>query len=202
MPVKRINHIAIVVPNIEEALVFYKDVLGLTLTHTEHVAGQEVLVAFLPAGESEVELLEPVNETSGVARYLAKHGPGMHHISIEVDNLEATLARLKEHGVELINEEATIGSGGKKVAFVHPHSTYGVLIELYEATPEEPQRRAAILEALRTRAVVERQVVAAGVMAFLRALHTELTTTIRDGKPSGITLKAEGEMPVEDDQPG
>jgi len=171
MSIKRIDHIAIVVPNIEEALGFYQDTLGLQLTHIEEVPEQEVIAAFLPAGESEIELVEPVNETSGVARFMAKRGPGIHHICIEVDNIEAALARFKARGVELINEEPSIGSGGKKIAFVHPRSASGVLIELYETTPEEPERRAATLEDLRTRLEVERQAMAAGISAFLHSLR-------------------------------
>lgn len=132
MTIKRINHIAIVVPDIDEALAFWRDALGLDLSHMEEVAGQESLVAFLPTGESEVELVEPTTDTSGLARYLAKRGPGMHHICFEVEDIASVLARLKEKGVQLINEEPTTGAGGKKVAFIHPKSTGGVLVELYE----------------------------------------------------------------------
>jgi methylmalonyl-CoA/ethylmalonyl-CoA epimerase len=90
------------------------------------------LIAFLPTGDSEVELVKPTTDTSGIARYLAKRGPGLHHICLEVENIEAALARLKEKGIQLINEEPTIGAGGKKIAFIHPKSTGGVLVELYE----------------------------------------------------------------------
>jgi methylmalonyl-CoA epimerase len=132
MAIKKIDHIAIVVPNIDEALAFWQEALGLTLSHTEEVSAQETLVAFLPTGESEVELVEPTTETSGMARYMAKRGPGMHHICFQVDDIEDTLAQLKAKGVQLINEEPTIGAGGKKIAFVHPKSAGGVLVELYE----------------------------------------------------------------------
>jgi methylmalonyl-CoA epimerase len=185
MSIKRIDHIAIVVPNIEEALAFYQDTLGLQLTHIEEVADQEVIVAFLPAGDSEIELVEPINNTSGIARYMSKHGPGIHHICIEVDDIETALAQLKGHGVELIDEEPAIGSGGKKIAFVHPHSAFGVLFELYETTPEEPERRAAILEGLQDRLDVERKAMAAGVSAFLRTLRR----TVRAGSAPGIVIK-------------
>ncbi len=171
MSVKRIDHIAIVVPNVEDATGFYEDALGLKVAHVEQVEGQDVLVAILPAGQSEVELLEPVNETSGVAKFLAKHGPGMHHLCLEVDCLDETLARLKAKGVTLINEEPTIGSGGKRIAFVHPKSTCGVLIELYECSEGEQLIRANILDDLRARLDVERQAVSAGVSAFLRTLR-------------------------------
>jgi len=132
MAIKKIDHIAIVVPDIDAALAFWRDALGLELSHQEEVSEQESLIAFLPVGESEVELVEPTTETSGIARYVAKRGPGMHHICFEVDDIEATLARLKEQGVQLINEGPTIGAGGKRIAFIHPKSTGGVLVELYE----------------------------------------------------------------------
>ena len=132
MAVKRIAHVAIVVPDFERALAFWRDALGLELTHTEEVQEQESVVAFLPTGESEVELVKPATETGAVARHLSKRGPGMHHICFEVDNIEETLARLKAGGVRLINAEPIIGAGGKKIAFIHPASTGGVLVELSE----------------------------------------------------------------------
>ena len=132
MAVKRIDHIAIVVDDIDNALTFWRDTLGLDMTHLEEVKEQESIVAFLPTGGSEVELVKPTTETSGVAKYLAKRGPGMHHICLEVDNLEEMLAQMKARGVKLINETPTIGAGGKKIAFVHPSSTNGVLVELYQ----------------------------------------------------------------------
>ena len=132
MPIKKISHIAIVVPDINEALTFWQDALGLDLSHVENVPAQETRVAFLPTGGSEVELVEPTNDTSGMARYMAKRGPGIHHICFEVEGIEGILAQLKAKGVQLINEEPTIGAGGKKVAFIHPKSTGGVLVELYE----------------------------------------------------------------------
>ncbi len=132
MLIKRIHHIAIVVPDINEALTFWQDALGLDLSHVEDVPAQETKVAFLPTGGSEVELVEPTSDTSGMARYMAKRGPGIHHICFEVEGIEGILAQLKAKGVQLINEEPTIGAGGKKVAFIHPKSTGGVLVELYE----------------------------------------------------------------------
>ena len=98
----------------------------------EDVAEQETLVAFLPTGESKLELVQPTTETSGMAKYLVKRGPGMHHVCLEVDDIEAALARLKKKDMQLINEEPVIGAGGKKVAFIHPKSTGGVLVELVE----------------------------------------------------------------------
>jgi len=132
MAIKKINHVAIVVSDIDEALGFWRDALGLKVVHVQDVPEQESLVAFLPTGESKVELVEPTTNTSGVARYIEKHGPGMHHICFEVDDIEETLAGLKGKGVQLINEEPVVGVGGKKLAFIHPKSTGGVLVELYE----------------------------------------------------------------------
>jgi len=133
MAVIRIDHIAVVVEDIENARRFYEDALGLNLTHVENVEEQGSIVAFFPTGGSEIELVQPTTDDSGVARYLAKRGPGIHHICLEVDNIQATLDDLKAKGVELINETPVTGSGGKQIAFIHPRSTSGVLIELYQA---------------------------------------------------------------------
>jgi methylmalonyl-CoA epimerase len=192
MAVKRIDHIAIVVPNIEEALRFYEGALGLTVEHTERVSiPEDVIVAFLPAGDSEIELVEPVDETSGVARYLEKRGPGIHHIALEVDDIRVTLARLKRRGVELINEEPTIGSGGKLVGFIHPRSANGVLVELYELTEGEAQRRTDILDDVRERLIVEGQSLAAGLSAFVEALRTDAGRP----EPEGILISPEEDAP-------
>ena len=169
--IKKISHIAVVVPELEDAMAFWVDALGLNLSHVEHVADQGVNVAFLPAGESDIELLEPHDRESGVARYLQKRGPGMHHICFEVDDIEATLVRLKAAGVPLIDEEPTIGTGGKKIAFVHPKGTGGVLVELYELTPEEPALRLERLNQMRRRLSEGGQVYAAAVRTFLASLR-------------------------------
>jgi methylmalonyl-CoA/ethylmalonyl-CoA epimerase len=130
--IKRIDHIAVVVPEVESALGFWRDALGLELEHVEEVAEQKSVVAFLPVGQSDVELVKPTTDDSGVARFLHKRGPGIHHICFEVEALEAVLAELKGKGVRLINETPTLGANGKRIAFIHPESTNGVLIELYE----------------------------------------------------------------------
>ncbi len=130
--IKRIDHVAIVVENLEDALTFWQDALGLEIAHTEDVPEQESLIAFLPVGNSDVELVKPTTDTSGIARYLDKRGPGIHHLCFEVDDLEATLDRLDSLGIELINREPTVGAGGTRIAFVHPRSASGVLVELYE----------------------------------------------------------------------
>lgn len=130
--IKKVDHIAVVVPNLDEATKFWVEALGLTLERVESVPREGVDVAFLPVGESEIELLQPTDPESGVARYLEKRGPGLHHICLEVDDIEATLARLRAAGVPLINETANISESGKQYAFVHPKGTGGVLVELYE----------------------------------------------------------------------
>ncbi|MBI5291704.1 MAG: methylmalonyl-CoA epimerase [Chloroflexi bacterium] len=131
--IKKISHIAIIVPDLDASLAFWRDTLGLELSHTEEVASQESIVAFLPAGEGEVELVQPTTDTSGAARFLARRGPGLHHIALEVDNLDEMLARLKAKGVRLINETPIAAAGGNRAAFIHPESANGVLVELYEA---------------------------------------------------------------------
>jgi len=130
--IKRVDHIAVVVADIESSLGFWRDALGLELAHIEDVPDQKSLVAFLPVGESEIELVRPTTDDSGVAKYLQKRGPGMHHISLEVDDIEGMLAQLKAKGVRLINETPVLGAGGKQIAFIHPESTSGVLVELYQ----------------------------------------------------------------------
>lgn len=130
--IKKVNHIAIVVEDIDEALLFWRDALGLELRQVEAVPDQASVVAFLPVGEGEIELVKPTTEDSGVARYLKKRGPSIHHICFEVDDIQATLAQLRSKDVRLINETPLIGSGGNKIAFIHPESTHGVLVELYE----------------------------------------------------------------------
>ena len=115
---------------------FWEGALGLKLARTESVPEEGVDVAFLPVGDSNVELLKPTVADTGVARFLEKRGPGIHHMCFEVDDIEATLAQLREHNVQLINEQPQEGHGGRKYAFVHPKSTGGVLVELYQLSGE------------------------------------------------------------------
>jgi len=130
----RINHLAIVVEDIQVALGFWRDALGLPLGKVETNAGEEVEIAFLPLGESEIELLAPTNDTSGIAKYLAKRGAGMHHVCIEVEDVAETMQRLAAHNIELINDVPKTNADGTKYCFVHPKSAFGVLVELYEVT--------------------------------------------------------------------
>ena len=131
MPIKRIDHIAVVVENLEHALGIYRDALGMKLDHVETIPEQDVKIGFLPSGETAVELLEPINPDSGIGRYLAKRGEGLHHICLEVDDIEATLSELKAKGAQLIDETPKRGAHGK-IAFIHPKGAHGVLIELLE----------------------------------------------------------------------
>ena len=130
--VKQINHIAVVVEDVEKALSFWRDALGMDLHDVRDVPAEKSKVAFLPLPGSEVELVQPTSDDSGIAKYLAKRGPGMHHICLEVDDIEGMLTQLRSKGVRLINEEPRTGADGKKYAFIHPESTSGVLVELYQ----------------------------------------------------------------------
>jgi len=130
--VKSINHVAVVVEDMEKALSFWRDALGIELHEMRDVPAEQSQVAFLPLQGSEVELVMPTNEVSGIAKYLVKRGAGMHHICLQVDDILGMLARLKSQGVRLINEEPRITADGKKYAFIHPESALGVLVELYE----------------------------------------------------------------------
>ncbi len=127
----KINHIAVAMPELENAIPFWQEQLGLTLNHVEEVPSQQSKVAFLPVGESEVEIVCPTTEESGMAKYIEKRGPGLHHICFEVDNIDEMLAELKAKGVRLIDETAK-ELPGRKMAFIHPKSSNGVLVELYE----------------------------------------------------------------------
>jgi methylmalonyl-CoA/ethylmalonyl-CoA epimerase len=130
-PIK-VNHIAVVVPDVEQALKFWQDGLGLSLERTERNDHEAVNIAFLPVGDSEIELIAPTSEDSGVAKYLTKTGGGLHHICVEVHDIEASLAHLKAGGFELINETPRTRDDGIRYAFIHPKSAGGVLVELYE----------------------------------------------------------------------
>lgn len=129
---KKISHIGIAVENIEAALPFYTNVLGLEFEGTEVVEEQKVKVAFLVIGESRIELLEPTAPDSPVAKFLEKNGPGIHHLAYQVDGLEGRLASLREQGVRLIDETPRLGAHRTRIAFLHPKASGGVLTELCE----------------------------------------------------------------------
>lgn len=135
--ITKINHIAIVVADIDGALSFWRDALGLVVDHIEDVPSQKAVVGFLTCGESEVELVRPTAEDTSVAKFLAERGGGMHHLCFEVDDIDAMLLQLKDKGVRLINETA-MELPGRKISFVHPKSTGGVLVELYQLAGKDP----------------------------------------------------------------
>ncbi|HET9345767.1 MAG TPA: methylmalonyl-CoA epimerase [Candidatus Limnocylindrales bacterium] len=128
----RVHHVAVVVADMQPALSFWRDTLGLELEVVEDIGQDRVRIAFLPVGESKVELVEPTDDTTGVARFLANKGEGFHHVCFEVANLAETLLRLEIDGVELIDTAPRKGAEGP-VAFLHPRSCHGVLVELIEA---------------------------------------------------------------------
>lgn len=128
----KIHHVALVVASIERSLVFYRDLLGLDLETTMDIPTDRVRIAFLGVGESKVELVEPTDDSTGVARFLASKGEGFHHVCFEVADLSAALTRLAIDGVELIDTAPRRGAEGP-VAFLHPRSCHGVLVELIEA---------------------------------------------------------------------
>jgi methylmalonyl-CoA/ethylmalonyl-CoA epimerase len=131
---KRIDHIAVVVQDLDAALQVYRDALALPLERVEDIPGEQVKVAFLPLpeGDGEVELVQPTSDDTGIARYLAKRGEGMHHICFEVDDIQAAMDELVASGLQVLEEEPRLGSQGQKYVFIHPKTAHGVLIELYE----------------------------------------------------------------------
>ena len=132
MKALKVDHIGIAVNNLEESLKFYTEVLGLTALGTEVVEEQKVKVAFIPCGDSELELLESTSPDGPIAKFIEKNGEGIQHIAIKVDDIDATLAELKEKGVRLIDEKPRYGAGGARIAFLHPKATKGVLLEISE----------------------------------------------------------------------
>lgn len=133
----RIDHIGVAVRSIDEALAIYR-ALGLQEIRREEVSTQGVVAAFLPVGESRIELLEPTAPDSTVARFLARRGPGVHHVCFAVDDLDAALQDLQARGFRLLNPKPVPGAGGKKIAFLHPDAGNGLLIELSESVGASP----------------------------------------------------------------
>jgi methylmalonyl-CoA/ethylmalonyl-CoA epimerase len=125
-----LDHIGIAVSNIDDALVFYRDALGVDVEPPEDVPSQGVRTRFIPLAGTALELLEATGDDSPIARFVARRGPGLHHITLRVDDIGAALAQLKARGVRLIDESPRPGAHGSLVAFIHPSSTHGVLVEL------------------------------------------------------------------------
>ena len=131
---KRIDHIAIIVWDIEQALVLYRDILGITPGEIKEVPGEQVRIAFLPLGGpggSEIELIEPTTPDSSLAKYLEKRGEGLHHVCLEVENIDAVLAEMQEKGAPVLDKQPRIAAEGRAI-FLHPRGTNGVLLELLE----------------------------------------------------------------------
>ncbi len=127
-----IDHVAVVVADMEQSLSFWRDALGMELGRLRDVAAEASRVAFLPVAGSQVELVLPTSPDSGIAKYLAKRGPGVHHVCLQVDDLKGMLAQLRAKGIRLINEEPRLDADGRSYAFVHPEAAGGVLVELYQ----------------------------------------------------------------------
>jgi len=130
--VKSIHHVAVAVSNMDASLSFWRDALGMQLHELREVPSEHSTVAFLPLPGADVELVLPTTNDSGIAKFLDKRGPGMHHICLEVDDIDSMLAQLRARGIRLINDEPRSGDNGRRYAFVHPESTGGVLVELYQ----------------------------------------------------------------------
>jgi len=134
MQPRRIDHVAIIVRNIEQALAFYRDILGITPREIKEVPTEQVRIAFLPMGGpggSEIELIEPTNPTSSPARFLEKRGEGLHHICLQVDDIDAALADMQAKGAPVLDKQPRLAAEGRAV-FLHPRGTHGVLLELVE----------------------------------------------------------------------
>ena len=132
MKVSKVDHIGIAVNNLDESVRFYQDVLGVALQGTEEVTEQKVKVAFLPCGDTELELLESTAPDGPIAKFIEAKGQGIQHIAYRVDDIEQAIAEMKEKGVRMIDEKPRYGAGNARIAFVHPKSTNGILIELCE----------------------------------------------------------------------
>ena len=146
--IEKINHVALVVSSIQEALGFWHDSLGLSLEKIQPVPHEQSAVAFLPLGDTEIELVEPTSPDSGVALYLDKRGPGMHHLCLEVDDILGMVHELKSKGIQLIQEEPVLGEDGRQYLFIHPKAAYGVLVELYQL-PQDDRPAFPVLETRR-----------------------------------------------------
>jgi len=172
----KIDHVGIAVSSLDERLSFWRDALGMKVAGTESVPTAGVTVAFLPAGETRVELLEASRPDSPIAKFLAKRGEGIHHITLQVEAIQPVLDRLKDRGIPLLDDAPRLGSGGTKVAFLHPRAAGGVLVELVERS-RGPSARA--------------RGIGAGdpVLLYLREPHEKLWGILRERDASGITLE-------------
>ncbi len=132
MKVKKVDHIGVAVEDLDKALEFYQGLLGIKAEGAEVVEDQKVKTAFLPVGDSEIELLESTDPDGPIAKFIEKKGAGVQHVALQVEDIEEALQELKQAGVKLIDEEPRYGAGGARIAFIHPKATGGVLLELSE----------------------------------------------------------------------
>jgi len=130
--VKKIHHVAILVEDLAESLKFWQETLAIQPSHVADFPSESARIAFLPLGEAEIELVQPTSPDTGLSRFLEKRGEGIHHLCVEVDDLPGMLDNLKSKDIQLINEEPRQGEDGRLYAFIHPKSTHGVLVELYQ----------------------------------------------------------------------
>jgi len=175
--IRKIDHIGLAVGSIDERLPFWSEILGLDVVGRETVLGEQVQVAFLPVGESNLELLEATDSGSTIARFIEKRGEGIHHVNFEVDDLSELIRRLREKGVPLVGEAPRIGAGGHKVAFVHPRATGGVLVELCELTTNKQKALPNVVAP------------GAPVLLYLRDPQEKLWGMLRAMDPSGATVE-------------
>jgi methylmalonyl-CoA/ethylmalonyl-CoA epimerase len=176
--IRRIDHVGIAVRGLDERLRFWSEALGIEVEALETVESEQVKVAMLPVGESRLELLEATNEASAVAKHVAKRGEGIHHLTLGVADIEACLARLVERGIEVIGQAPRQGAGGSKVAFLHPRSTGGVLLELVERPGTRASERS-------------RELIAPGsaVLLYLRDPQEKMWGVLRRLDPAGVVVE-------------
>jgi methylmalonyl-CoA/ethylmalonyl-CoA epimerase len=172
----KIDHVGIAVSSLHERLAFWRDALGMTVGGSESVPTEGVTVAFLPAGEARVELLEASRPDSPIAKFLAKRGEGIHHLTLQVASIQTVLDRLRAHGVPLLDEAPRAGASGTKVAFLHPRAAGGVLVELVERAPGGGRSRGGI-------------VAGDPVLVYLREPHEKLWGVLRERDAAGVTLE-------------
>ena len=134
--VSKIDHIGIAVNKIDEQLPYYRDILGLKIEKIETVESEGVKVCFIKVGDTHIELLEPIADTSPIKKFLEKNGPGVHHIAYVSDDIIKEISKVKDNKLQLINERPKLGAGGKQICFLHPRSTFGVLTEICQTTEE------------------------------------------------------------------
>jgi len=169
-----IDHVGIAVKSLDDRLRFWRDALGMSVAGREHVPTEGVVVAFLPAGDARVELLEASRPDSPIARFVEKHGEGIHHVTFQVEAIQPVLDRLRAAGVPLLDEAPRPGASGTQVAFLHPRAAGGVLVELVEKGPGARARGVTTGEP---------------VLLYLRDPHEKLWGLLRERDASGITIE-------------